>query len=50
MIEKHYGAIRQVVADEAATKLDAHFVRMGYSFEALLALPAPREADVQLRQ
>jgi hypothetical protein len=39
VIEKHYGAIRQTVADQAAIKLDAHYQAQGYSFETLLALP-----------
>jgi hypothetical protein len=41
VIEKHYGAIRQDVADQAALKHDAHYQAKGYTFEQLLALPAP---------
>ena len=41
VIEAHYGAIRQQVADDAALKLEAHFQRMGYDFAQQLALPAP---------
>jgi len=44
VIQKHYGAIRQAVADSAARKLDAHFEKAGYRFEAMLALPAPDDA------
>jgi hypothetical protein len=41
VISKHYGAIRQGVTDGAAAKLDAHYKKMGYTFEEQLALPAP---------
>ena len=36
VIERHYGALRQGVADAGAAKLDAHFERMGYTFEQQL--------------
>jgi hypothetical protein len=39
VIDKHYGAIRQGVANAGAAKLEAHFAGMGYSFEA------PRDAE-----
>ena len=42
VISKHYGAIRQAVADKAAKTLDAHFEKMGYSFEPK-AQPATKE-------
>ena len=45
MIEKHYGAIGQHVADEAALKLDAHFTAMGYSFAQLLAIEGPKASE-----
>lgn len=41
VIAKHYGAIRQGLTDEAGAQLDAHYQRMGYNFNDLLALPAP---------
>ncbi|HEY1447488.1 MAG TPA: hypothetical protein VGF33_03050 [Caulobacteraceae bacterium] len=41
VIQKHYGAIRQTVANAAADKLDAHFTRVGFSLDQPLALPAP---------
>lgn len=45
VISKHYGAIRQGVADEGAKKLAAHFARMGYRIDPVLALPAPVEGE-----
>lgn len=42
VISKHYGAIRQGVADRAAEKLAGHFAAMGYQLEPVLALPAPK--------
>ena len=42
VIEKHYGAIGQHVADAAALKLEDHFTRMGYSFDAPLAIEGPK--------
>lgn len=33
VLAKHYGAIRQDVADAAALRLDAHFAAKGYTFE-----------------
>lgn len=41
VITKHYGSIRQAVADRAAEKLNAHFEKVGYSLTPLAALPAP---------
>lgn len=41
VMTKHYGAIRQVVADGGGAKLDAHYAKMGYTFEEQLALPSP---------
>lgn len=43
VIAKHYGAIRQGLADAAAEKLDEHFAKMGYRLDTTLALPAPKE-------
>lgn len=43
VITKHYGAIRQSVADQGADKLDAHFAKLGYRIDGQLALPAPAE-------
>lgn len=37
VISKHYGALGQDLADGAAEKLEAHYARMGYTFDA----PAP---------
>lgn len=45
VISKHYGAIRQGVADAGAEKLDAHYAKMGYTFEEQLALPAPGQGS-----
>ena len=33
VIEKHYGMIRQGIADAGAAKLDAHFIAAGYQLE-----------------
>lgn len=41
ILHKHYGASRQGLADAAAVRLNAHYAAQGYTFEALLALPAP---------
>lgn len=44
VIAKHYGEIRQVTANAAASQLDEHFAKMGYNLTPPLALPAPGQA------
>lgn len=40
VLAKHYSFFGQALTDGAAAKLDAHYAKMGYTFETLPVLPA----------